>query len=138
MIRRILVALDGSFWAPAVFKAAVEIAEKFHSSIRVVRAISNASQAPTEPPTADALEEVARLVLQEPPRRLTIHPPLVRVGEPWKVIVTVSEELDIDLIVIGSHGYQGMDLLLGTNAERVVNLARRNVLVVHAPAGGQA
>jgi nucleotide-binding universal stress UspA family protein len=47
------------------------------------------------------------------------------------VIVTVSEELDIDLIVIGSHGYNGMDLLLGTNAERVVNLNDRSRFCDH-------
>ena len=36
-----------------------------------------------------------------------------------------------DLIVLGSHGYHGLDRLLGTTAGKVVNLARRNVLVVH-------
>jgi len=32
--------------------------------------------------------------------------------------------------VIGSHGYGGLDRLLGTTAARVVNHADRNVLIV--------
>jgi nucleotide-binding universal stress UspA family protein len=41
----------------------------------------------------------------------------------------------VDLIVIGSHGYHGLDRVLGTTAARVSNLARRNVLVVHGLSG---
>ena len=39
------------------------------------------------------------------------------------------------LIVIGSHGYGGIDHLLGTTAARVVNHADRPVLVVRGPSG---
>jgi nucleotide-binding universal stress UspA family protein len=53
---------------------------------------------------------------------------------PWKAILGVAERLDVDLIVIGSHGYGGLDRVLGTNAARVVNLGDRSVLVVHAGA----
>jgi nucleotide-binding universal stress UspA family protein len=34
------------------------------------------------------------------------------------------------LIVIGSHGFSGIDRLLGTTAGRVVNHADRSVIVV--------
>ena len=37
----------------------------------------------------------------------------------------------MDLIVLGSHGYGTLDMLLGTTAGRVANIATRNVLVVH-------
>jgi nucleotide-binding universal stress UspA family protein len=145
MIQRILAALDGSFRAPDVFDAAVEVAEKFDSTIYVLRAISfpqewqaAAAGSHTDPLpaylTRAALEELGCLMVPVASRRFVVAPPLVRVGEAWKVIVAVSNELDVDLIVIGSHGYRGLDRLLGTNAGRVVNLARRNVLVVHDPA----
>jgi nucleotide-binding universal stress UspA family protein len=32
---------------------------------------------------------------------------------------------------VGSHGYHGLDYLLGTNASKVANLAHRDVFVVH-------
>jgi nucleotide-binding universal stress UspA family protein len=37
------------------------------------------------------------------------------------------------LIVIGSHGYGGLDRVLGTTAARVVNHALCSVLVVRPP-----
>jgi nucleotide-binding universal stress UspA family protein len=37
---------------------------------------------------------------------------------------------DVDLIVIGSHGYGALDHVLGTTAAKVVNHADRSVLVV--------
>ena len=59
---------------------------------------------------------------------------LVRVGQSWRTILEVADEVDADLIVIGSHGYYGIDRVLGTTAGKVANLARRNVLVVHEQA----
>jgi universal stress protein F len=49
---------------------------------------------------------------------------------PWDGICTAAKENDVDLIVLGSHGYGGLDKILGTNAGKVVNHADRNVLVV--------
>jgi universal stress protein A len=60
-----------------------------------------------------------------------VMPPVVRHGQPWRVILEVAEELDVDLITMGSHGYHGFDRVLGTTAGKVANLAHRNVLVVH-------
>jgi nucleotide-binding universal stress UspA family protein len=48
----------------------------------------------------------------------------------WDGICRTARELDVDLIVIGSHGYSGIDRVLGTTAGKVVNHADRNVLVV--------
>ena len=53
-----------------------------------------------------------------------------KVGSPWSTIVATARELSADLIVIGSHGYQGVDHVLGTTAAKVVNHADRSVLVV--------
>ena len=51
-------------------------------------------------------------------------------------VCTLAEELDVDLIVLATHGRTGLrHLLIGSVAERVVRHARRPVLVVrsHAP-----
>jgi nucleotide-binding universal stress UspA family protein len=64
--------------------------------------------------------------------RVRLGEPIVRIGEPWRLILEVADALNVSLIVIGSHGYQGLDRVLGTTAARVVNSAKRNVLVVHA------
>ena len=55
---------------------------------------------------------------------------LVRIGAPWSAICQAARENDVDLVVIGSHGYDALDHVLGTTAAKVVNHSDRSVLVV--------
>ena len=57
----------------------------------------------------------------------------VIVGTPYRSIESAAEMEDVDLIVIGSHGYHSLDRILGTTAAKVVNHTDRAVLVVRAP-----
>lgn len=134
MIRSILACLDDSARAPLVFDTAAEIAERFGAKLRPLRVVTLPDTPPKTPlpenPAAAAVEELARMALRAP--RLQIEPPLIRDGvAPWRQILESSDELDVDLIVLGSHGHRGVYYLLGNTAMRVVNLARRPVLVVH-------
>jgi nucleotide-binding universal stress UspA family protein len=53
-----------------------------------------------------------------------------RIGSPAKEIVNLAEEAEADLLVVGTHGRQGMDRwLLGSVAEKVVRHANCPVLV---------
>ena len=44
-----------------------------------------------------------------------------------------AREEDVDLIVLGSHGFDVLDRIVGTIAAKVVNHADRAVLVVRSP-----
>jgi len=56
---------------------------------------------------------------------------IVREGYPATVIVDEAENLETDLVVIGTHGHTGLKhLLLGSVAERVVQKAPCPVLTV--------
>ncbi len=57
----------------------------------------------------------------------------VALGVPWQAVCKAAIDERADLIVIGSHGYSGIDHLLGTTAARIVNHADRPVLVVRGP-----
>ncbi len=142
MIARVLVALDSSSRTEGVFDAASEIAGRFAARLHPLRVVS----IPPEFPAAaagsladplstflanSALEALRHFEGRNP--EVDLQEPIVRTGEAWRVILEVADELDADLIVIGSHGYKGIDRLLGTTAANVVNRARRNVLVVHTP-----
>lgn len=140
MIQKILVALDGSLRAPAVFDAAAEIAERFGATLAVLRVIDVPPEFPAaaagslrdalpELLTRVALTELDFIVLRNP--RVTRELPLVRAGTPWRVILEVGDQLAVDLIVVGSHGYHGIDRVLGTTASRVADRATRSVMVVH-------
>ena len=147
MIARVLVALDGSPRAPGVFDAAAEIAARFGATLFPLRALFIPPEFPAAAAgsRADALpnhmskvaiDDLLRLAERPAPLGVRIAPPTVRVGTPWRLIIEVSDELDVDLIVMGSHGYQVLDRILGTTAARVVNLAQRHVYVVHDRSNG--
>ena len=141
MIARVLVALDNSARAESVLAAASEIAGRFAARLHPLRAVSVPPEFPAaaagsrSDPLSTFLARMAVDALRQLGDRnpaLALEAPIVRTGDPWRVILEVGDELDVDLIVIGSHGYKGIDRLLGTTAANVVNRARRNVLVVHA------
>jgi universal stress protein F len=138
-VKRILVALDASPRAPMVLAAADRLAALAGASLVVFRAVTVPPDMPRDvlAVTDASLEEVLmrnargdleRLTRDVPPARLD---KLVTVfATPWDGICRAGRDEAADLIAIGSHGYGGLDRLLGTTAAKVVNHADRNVLVV--------
>jgi nucleotide-binding universal stress UspA family protein len=52
-------------------------------------------------------------------------------GIPFAEIIKISNDLDCDLVVLGSHGASGLtQILFGSTAEKVLRAARRPVLCV--------
>ena len=76
----------------------------------------------------NAHESLARLTADLPPAR--VERIIAELATAWDGICSAARACDADLIVIGSHGYGGLDRVLGTVAGKVVNHADRNVLVV--------
>jgi nucleotide-binding universal stress UspA family protein len=59
---------------------------------------------------------------------------VLREGVAWEEINKLADEIDADLIVIGTHGRKGLArALLGSVAENVVRTATRPVLTIHGP-----
>ena len=59
------------------------------------------------------------------------HTSTVERGQVWKVLASLVEEREIDLIVLGTHGRRGLTkLVLGSTAEQVVRMAPCPVLTV--------
>jgi len=54
----------------------------------------------------------------------------VLVGQPISEIHDLAENLNVDLIVVGSHGRKGLALLLGSTANGVLHGAKTDVLAV--------
>jgi universal stress protein F len=137
-VKRILVALDSSPRAPVVLAVADRLAELIGASMVVFRAVTVPPDMPREVLAVSdlSLEEVLlrnargdleRLTREIPPRRL--EKIVAELATPWDGICRAGREQAADLIVVGSHGYGGLDRLLGTTAGKVVNHADRNVLV---------
>lgn len=141
MFYKILAAVDSSERASGVFDAAVRVARLAGARLYVLRAVlippefpPAAAGSPADPlvarMAAHAMQDLSRLIAGGPDD-VAIQPPIVRLGTPWRIILETAEERDVDLIVVGSHGYHGWDRVLGTTAGKVANSAKRNVLVVH-------
>lgn len=59
---------------------------------------------------------------------------LVVSGEPAEKILEISEKINCDLIVMGTHGHGVIEnLLIGSTAKQVVRQSRKPVLVVRLP-----
>ena len=71
------------------------------------------------------MDEIARRV---PPE--LVESVSTQIGVAWDSICNYAREHDVDMIVIGSHGYRFIDRIIGTTAAKVVNHADRAVLVV--------
>ena len=140
MITKILAAIDSSIRAEGVFDAAMELATRFGAELSLLRVVDRPQEFPASAagtprdPLPDHLVAVARSQLEALAARAPALRPKIRIdasNEPGRTILAACDELDVDLIVIGSHGYRGIDRLLGTTAAKVVNLSRRSVYVVH-------
>lgn len=141
MFYKILAAVDSSERASGVLDAAVRVARLAGARLYVLRAVlippefpPAAAGSPADPlvarMAAHAMQDLSRLIAGGP-EDVAIQPPIVRLGTPWRIILETAEERDVDLIVVGSHGYHGWDRVLGTTAGKVANSATCNVLVVH-------
>lgn len=141
-MKRILVALDSSPRAAHVLAAAIDLARRTNARLRLLRCVALPPELPanvwalppaqvTEMYLAAAKLDIEEAASQVPPELLDGAD--AQVGVAWDAICGAARELDVDLIVIGSHGYGLIDRLLGTTAAKVVNHADRSVLVVRSP-----
>jgi nucleotide-binding universal stress UspA family protein len=134
-----LVALDSSPRAPAVLAAAVRLAAATSSKLILFRAVGLPGDLPVEA-YAMSPQDVVGVLRQRAARELqelarTIPEPIkyetrVDIGTASQAICEVGKASNAALIILGSHGYSGIERLLGTTAARVVNHADRSVLVV--------
>jgi nucleotide-binding universal stress UspA family protein len=137
-----LVALDNSPRAPSVLAAAIRLSKATASKLILFRAVGLPGELPFEAyamPPEGVIDILKQRAQRELAQTATAIPPgiefesRVDIGTAWQAICDVAKEVDAAAIVLGSHGYSGIDRLLGTTAARVVNHADRAVIVVRRP-----
>jgi nucleotide-binding universal stress UspA family protein len=148
MYKHILAALDGSPRTENVLTQAARLATSNGAHLHLCRAVNIPLGMPLEAWALSGDELAGRLVedaqrdlaaLRQRLQTSLQHGEIfVRLGRPAQVIVELADAIPADLIVVGSHGYYGIDRLLGTTAARVVNHAHCSVLVVREPRAAAA
>lgn len=139
MYERILVATDGSPGTDAVLDHAMGIADPYDATVtalyvvdsRVVRSAGDRDpetvRAELEANGDDALDEAV-----ERGEDLGVDIEIeCREGNPQREILAYADEIDADLLVLGSHGKSPREKVagLGSVSESVVTNAERPVLV---------
>jgi nucleotide-binding universal stress UspA family protein len=144
-LRKILLPTDFSAPSRNAARYAASFAEEYRARIYLLHVM----EGPTPPMASEEVgpgdgglrEEIERGVTEEMKGALpensgkgleVIH--LTRHGRPHEEIIGVAREMDVDLIVMGTHGRSGLShILLGSTAERVVRNAPCPVLTVRHP-----
>jgi len=139
-LSKILVTTDFSQVSKTALEYAAALAGQYEAKITVAHALSPEPMlsVPLDPLPVEAdpahLEAEAKLVefalgdntLQTRPAKV-----LLERGEVWKVIADVIQNEQIDLVVTGTHGRQGLKrLVLGSEAEKIYRRANCPVLTV--------
>jgi universal stress protein F len=142
-MKRILVCLDASPRATFVLETATDMAQRMGAKLVLLRTVGlpaeidqefyvHAAANMTDLLVDKAKKELAAFSTAVPAgliEELDVH-----IGTPWDTICREAKAKDCDLVIIGSHGYSGLDRVLGTTAAKVVNHCERSVLVARAKA----
>lgn len=161
-VKKILVAKDLSDESSHVVRYALELAAKFHAQVHVLhvmptvdRSVLNMvaltmgadklaklnaeNEGELAAKTRDQLHEIikseAALTEEE-----VLHPPQVEVhhGDPAPMILKVSDLLDVDMIILGSHSKGKLHYaFLGSVAEKILRKSHRTVVIVPPWVGEQ-
>jgi nucleotide-binding universal stress UspA family protein len=146
MIKRILMATDGSATSVRALKTAVELAKKTRAKLTLVGVIDNrlyvgrtmlAEDLPTRlaEPVEDYLMQVAGAYLADASTfcgREGVEPEIViRTGHPVEEILKEARRSKADMLVMGSHGKSGIGSVMGSVTYGVLHgESRVPVLVV--------
>jgi nucleotide-binding universal stress UspA family protein len=140
----VLFAYDGSDEAKLAIREAGRQLSPGRDAIvltvwQPLAAVPFAGVAGAAPDVEEGIEAEARSVAAEGARLAGTAgfaaTPLAQDGSPvWQSIVTSAEDHDASIVVMGSHGRTGIDLvLMGSVAAAVSRHTDRPVMIVHAP-----
>lgn len=135
----VLVAIDFAPDNQAVLDRALEIAQYYQAQLTLLHVVEYTESAYSGELVVPGDASMDKELLQHAEKRMAelkekTHMPnavtRVELGAPKHEIVRVAEEEKVDLVVTGSHGRHGLQLLLGSTANGILHLAKCDVLAV--------
>ena len=154
-VKKILYASDIDKGSRPAFRAAVSLCGHYNSEItylNVIEPLSASAQSIVETMMSDeSLNELHDSSLQNLKQKIEERikhffeseleenellsegslSTRVEEGTPWKTILRVADEIDADVIVMGTRTHSAMgQFLLGSTANKVMHNSRRPVLIV--------
>lgn len=137
--KTILVALDLHDDVAVVFNQAAYLAKHYQAALHVIHVLPHVySSVPYSYDFQGEMEKEAKSRLDDLSNKFDIkfETHLVS-GSPKREILDRVKELSADLLVVGSHGKHGVELLLGSTANSVLHGAPCDVLTVRIDYSGR-
>jgi universal stress protein A len=136
--KRILVAVDLTPEGNKVLEQAIELSRQNAAALSLVHVVEHATSVFTSEASFPEIPDIEKRLADRATARLEqikeeqspdaeCH---VCSGTAKHEIVDLAKEINADLIVIGSHGRHGLQLLLGSTANGILHLAKCDVLAV--------
>lgn len=136
MFSRILVALDGSEISRTAYSRALALARENNAELHTITVVNSphmwkddspANQTRSETDAKQLLDELEQTAKEA---GVSCTPHLVA-GHPGDRIVSTADEIDADLIIVGSLGKSHIDrLLLGSVSAYVTQYSIRNIMII--------
>ncbi len=143
---KILLAVDFSDYSEVACEYALTLARSFNSSLQVLHVINepvdlrgfyvpHISFEQLEQDIETGAVKMLETFCNENLKEFSAFTTEVVAGVPYEEIIRVAAEQESSLIVIGTHGRNGLDhLIFGSTAERVVRNAPCPVMTIRLPA----
>lgn len=129
ILRKIMVATDGSELVKRAVEFAVEIARLSGAKIYAVYVIEPWASISNHP-RAEGWDAITYVENVGSSANVEVKSKILN-GDPAKEILDFAKQKDIDLIVMGTHGKTGLEkFLMGSISENVVRHSEKAVLVV--------
>lgn len=147
MLKKILLATDGSTGSRKALAFAVEMALRYDSQLYVLHVIPN-MEIPVEvleyysaediddPPASFFLEKIGQKIVQQSENECkmtgceNVHTIVLR-GDPADMIIEFAKDKQMDLIILGSRGFRGIKgRLLGSVSRKVSHASKCSCLIV--------
>jgi nucleotide-binding universal stress UspA family protein len=133
---KILLATDGSENTTQATQAAVDIARRRGSEIHLIHVWHDVHTPHAHAFVKSELRRQGREILDKEVKRIeeqggTVTRSHLREGRAFEEVLKLGDELEADLLVVGSRGHRGLRrMLVGSHSEDIVHHAHRPVLVV--------
>jgi nucleotide-binding universal stress UspA family protein len=127
--KKILLATDGSENTAQATKATVDIARRRGSEIHLIHVWHDVHTPHAHAFVKSELRRQGREILEE--QGGTVTRAHHREGRTFGEVIKLGDELEADLLLVGSRGHRGLRrMLVGSHSEDIVHHAHRPVLVV--------
>jgi len=137
--KNILLASDLSETSDQVIQRASEIAQENNATLNIIHVMEHSPVAyggefsiPIDPNLEQSLEANAREALAKVGEEFNIpsENQYVTPGTVKTDVIGLADKLNVDLIIVGSHGHHGIDVLLGSRANAILHAAKCDVLAI--------